>query len=70
MARSKTRLLKVSDDCRYVHVQIEQDNGDVIQGRYSLFHWDKPPQDFLDRMEAAVKSGPVGILGPMDPKKS
>ena len=70
MARSKTRLLKVSDDCRYVHVQIEQDNGDIIQGRYSLFCWDKPPQDVLDSIEAAVKSGPVGIIGPMDPNKS
>lgn len=62
MARSKTRLLEVSDDCEYVHVQIEQDNGDIVQGRYKLFHWDKPPQDFLDSMEAAVRSGPVQSL--------
>ncbi len=70
MPRSKTRLLKVSDDCRYVHVQIEQDNVDIIQGRYSLFCWDKPPQDFLDAMEAALTSGPVATLGPMDPNNS
>ena len=62
MPRSKTRLLKVSDDCRYVHVQIEQHNGDIIQGRYSLFFWDKPPRDVLDSMEAAVRSGPVQSL--------
>jgi len=38
MARSKTRLLKVSDDFEYVHVQIEQDNGDIIRihKRYTL----------------------------------
>jgi hypothetical protein len=70
MARSKTRLLKISDDCRYVHVQIEQDNGDIIQGRYSLFHWDKSPQDVIDWMEAALKSGPVSTLGPMGPNKT
>jgi len=62
MARSKTRLLEVSNDFEYAHVQIEQDNGEIIQGRYRLFHWDKPPQDFLDSMEAAVKSGPVQSL--------
>ena len=53
MARSKTLLLEISDDCRDVHVQTEQDNSDITHSRYSLFHWDRSPQDVIDWMEAA-----------------
>ena len=69
MARSKTLLLEISDDCRDVHVQTEQDNSDITHSRYSLFHWDRSPQDVIDWMEAALKSDPVSALGPMGPIK-
>ena len=69
MARSKTLLLEISDDCRDVHVQTEQDNSDITHSRYSVFHWDRSPQDVIDWMEAALKSDPVSALGPMGPIK-
>jgi len=62
MARSKNCVINHTENGQFSHAQIELDDGQVVQGRYELFHWDRPPQNVLDQMEAAVRSGPVQTL--------
>ena len=62
MTRSKTRLLDHSADGRWLRTRIEREDGQVVQGHYKLVVWQSAPQDVLDKVEAAVKSGHVQTL--------
>ena len=64
MARSKNRVLAYdAKNADEVTVQLELDNGEVVQARYSRVIWLKPTKDLAERFAEVFSGPPVQTLG-------
>ena len=64
MARTKNRVLNIEDpDGRYIKVQLQLENGEVVIGGYEIVGWYKPPEEIRDDMNRRVSGPPVATYG-------
>lgn len=64
MARSKNRVLGIEDpDGKYIKVQLQLENGEVIIGGYELVVWCQPPTKIRDDINRRVSGPPVATYG-------
>ena len=69
MARTKNRVLNIEDpDGRYIKVQLQLENGEVVIAGYKCVRWHQPPAEIRDDMNRRVSGPPVGVYGNMNPK--
>jgi len=62
MARSKNRVLGIEDtDGKYIKVQLQLENGEVVIGGYELVVWCQPTTEIRDDINRRVSGPPVAI---------
>ena len=65
MARSKTRVLEVDqpDYGRYIKVQVELEDGDVVIAGYKRFFWYQAPKALQQKHLKIAAAPPVVVYG-------
>jgi hypothetical protein len=65
MARSKTKVLEVDqeDHGKYIKVQVELENGEVVIAGYERHHWFQAPKGLQQKHLKIAAAPPVAVYG-------
>ena len=66
LRRKKSKILDIDpglDDGKYITVQIQLDNGEVVIGHYSRHCWVQAPYDLAAQAAEKMSRPPVAVIG-------
>ena len=64
MARSKNRVLSIDDpDGKFITVQLQLENGEVVIAGYELAFWEQAPAELVEDVMRRLSNPPVAIYG-------
>ena len=64
MARSKNRVLSIDDpDGKFITVQLQLENGEVVIAKYELAFWEQAPSEVVEDIMRRLSNPPVATYG-------